>query len=147
MGALKKCSILATKLGMPFGRVEKERISDTEVEIKKIEGEFVDKDVIIFDDEISTGTTLKTLAKEVEKRRAKSITFAVTHGLFVGDVVKNFQDIKKLTEIIVTDTIPISKEIKESLPLRIVSISNLLAEEIKEIYLKAGREFSKLSQA
>ena len=133
MGALKKCSILATKLGMPFGRVEKERISDTEVEIKKIEGEFADKNVIIFDDEISTGTTLKTLAKEVEGRRAKSITFVVTHGLFVGDVVKNFQDIKKLIEIIVTDTIPISKEIKESLPLKVVSISNLLAEKIKKL--------------
>ncbi len=133
MGALKKCSILAAKLGMSFGRVEKERISDTEVQVKKITGEFADKDVIIFDDEISTGTTLKTLAKEVERRRAKSITFVVTHGLFVGDVVKNFQDIKKLTEIIVTDTIPISKEIKESLPLRVVSISNLLAERIKKL--------------
>jgi len=133
MGASKKCSILAGKLGIPFGLVEKERISDTKVEVKKIQGEFIDKDVIIFDDEISTGTTLKTLAKEVEKRRAKSITFVVTHGLFVGDVVKNFQDIKKLREIIITDTIPISKEIKESLPLKVISVSNLLAERIKEI--------------
>lgn len=133
MGALKKSSILAATLKMPFGKVEKERISDTEVKIKEIAGEFANKDVIIFDDEISTGATLKTLANEVEKRRAKSITFAVTHGLFVRGAVGNLQNIKKLIEIIVTDTVPIKKEVKESLPLRVLSVDNLLAEKIKEI--------------
>lgn len=133
MGILKNTSILAEKLGIPFGEVEKERISDTEVRIKEIRGEFRDKDVIIFDDEISTGTTLKTLAEEVERGGVKSITFAVTHGLFVGGALRNFQGIEKLEEIIVTDTVPIKKEIGESLPLRIISIDNLLAEKIREI--------------
>ncbi|MEK7664530.1 MAG: ribose-phosphate diphosphokinase [Patescibacteria group bacterium] len=132
MGAFEKGSILAKKLKMQIGAVEKRRVSDTEVEIKKITGDFINKDIIIFDDEISTGSTLKTLAEKIQKR-AKSISFAVTHGLFVGNAVKNFQEIKKLKQIILTDTVPISEELKKSLPLKIVSVDGLLTEKIKEI--------------
>ncbi|MFA5878143.1 MAG: ribose-phosphate diphosphokinase [Candidatus Staskawiczbacteria bacterium] len=132
MGALKNGSILAEKLGITVGQVEKERISDTEVRIKRITGDFSGKDVIIFDDEISTGATLKTLAKEIEDK-AKSISFAVTHGIFVGDSIKNFQEIKKLKEIISTDTVPASKELRESLPLRVITVAGLLAQKIKEV--------------
>lgn len=133
MGAFKKGSILAEKLGVPVGRVEKERISNTEVKIKSISGEFANKDVVIFDDEISTGTTLKTLAGEVERSGAKSIIFAVTHGLFVGNAVENFKEIKNLKRIIVTDTVPVTKDVQEALSLNILSVDGLLAEKIKEI--------------
>jgi ribose-phosphate pyrophosphokinase len=133
MGAFKKGSILGIKSEIPFGWVEKERISDTKVKIKSITGEFAGKDVVIFDDEISTGTTLKTLAEEVKKRGAKSISFLVTHGLFVGDAINNFKDIDMLKEIIVTDTVPVREEVKRRLPLKILSVDKLLAEKIKEI--------------
>lgn len=130
IGAFKKGSILAKELNLPVGQVEKERFSETEVKIKGIKGDFQNKDVIIFDDEISTGTTLKTLAEEIEDK-VNSITFVVTHGLFVGNAVSNFKAIKKLKEIIITDTIPIKEEVKDSLPLNILSVADLLAEEIK----------------
>jgi ribose-phosphate pyrophosphokinase len=132
MGAFKKGSLLAKKLKMPIGRVEKERISDTEVKIKRIIGDYAHKDIIIFDDEISTGATLKTLAKEIQEK-AKSISFVVTHGIFVGNAIKNFQEISKLKEIIFTDTVPASEELKQSLPLKILTVDALLAEKIKEI--------------
>lgn len=131
--ALKKASILAQKLGVGFGVAEKKRISNTEVIIEKIIGDFSQKQVIIFDDEIATGGTLKTLAEEVGKKGAKNIIFAVTHGLFVGDAVKNFKEIKKLTEIILTDTVPIGKQARESLPLTVLPVSGLLAEKIREM--------------
>lgn len=132
-GAFKNGSVLAQKLRAPFGKVEKRRISNTEVKIENIIGDFNQKQVIIFDDEIATGGTLKTLGEEVSRKGAKNIIFAVTHGLFAGDAVKNFQNIEKLTEIIVTDTVPIKEQVKESLPLTILSVSNLLAEKIKQI--------------
>ncbi len=131
--ALKNGSTLAEKIGVELGRVEKKRISNTEVKIEDIIGDFKGKQVIIFDDEIATGGTLKTIAEEVSRQGAKNIIFAVTHGLFVGDAVKNFQNIEKLTEIILTNTIPMKEEVRESLPLTILSVSSLLAEKIREI--------------
>lgn len=132
MGAFKDASVLAKKLGIPVGRVEKERVSDTEVQIKEITGDFTDKDVFIFDDEISTGTTLKTLVEKIEDK-IKSVTFVVTHGLFVGKAIENFQSIRKLKEIVFTDTIPVSEEAKRSLPLKILSVDDILAEEMRKI--------------
>jgi ribose-phosphate pyrophosphokinase len=133
-GAKENTKLLAKELGTSFGWVKKKRISDTKVKIERIYGDFVGKHVIIIDDEISTGTTIKTLAEKLKKRGAKSLTIIVTHGLFVGKAVKNFQDIKILKEIIVTDTVPIRKEAKESLPLRILPVDKLLADNIREIY-------------
>ncbi|MDD2672369.1 MAG: ribose-phosphate diphosphokinase, partial [Syntrophales bacterium] len=130
MGILRKGSILAEKLKIPFGQVKKKRISDTEVEIKEITGDFIDKNIVVFDDEISTGGTLKALSEKLKE--AKSITFAVTHGLFVGSAIDNFKKISNLKEIIVTDTVPLRREVTEFLPIKIVSVSNILAQKIKD---------------
>ena len=132
-GAYEKTSFLAEELEIPFGWVEKERISDTEVRIKEIHGEVAGKDVIVLDDEISTGTTIKTLAEELRRLGAESLTVAVTHGLFLKKAVRNFQDIKILREIIVTDTVPVPRKARKFLPLRILSVDKLLADKIKEI--------------
>ncbi len=131
-GVLDRASVLAERLGVPVGQVEKERMSDSEVKIKVTAGEIDGKNVVIFDDEIATGGTLKTLSKEIEER-VNSISFAITHGLFSGNAVNSFREIKKLKEIIVTDTIPQKEETKESLPLKILSVDKLLADKIKKM--------------
>ena len=133
-GALDKTILLAKKLDLPVGVVKKKRIDDRNVVIEKITAEVLGKDVIVFDDEISpAATTLKALAKELEKRGAKSITAAVTHASFMQETIKSLQGLKIIREIIVTDTIPIPEEAKRLLPLRVLSVAGLIAEKIKEI--------------
>lgn len=132
-GALKNIFLLVKELSVPFGTVEKKRISDTEVKIEKIKGEFSGKNVIILDDEISAGTTVKALGKELESRGIKSLSIAVTHGVFVREAIENLQKLEMLKEIIVTDTVPIPRVIKQALPMKILSIAGLLAKTIKEI--------------
>jgi len=133
-GYLEKTILLAKKLDLPVGLAKKKRIDDKTVIIENIVGEVSEKDVIIFDDEISpAATTLKTLAKELEKRGAKSIISAVTHASFTQETIKNLQDIRILREIIVTDTVPIPEEARKALPLQVLSVAGLIAEKIKEI--------------
>ena len=103
-GAFDKAFVLAEGLGVEVGQVEKERVSDSEVKIKVTAGEIGGKDVVIFD-----------------------------HGLFAGNAVNSFKEIKKLKEIIVTDTIPQKEETKRNLPLKILSVDKLLADKIKKM--------------
>lgn len=138
-----KASHIAYQLDTPIVYVEKERISDTKVEIKirkEDEEKVAGKDIIIFDDETSTGTTVKTLAEEAKRIGAnENLTLALIHGPFTKKAVKIFQDIKGLRGIIVTDTTPIPKKIRKSLPLTVIPTAGLLAETIKKIseeYLK-----------
>jgi ribose-phosphate pyrophosphokinase len=133
-GALDKTVLLAKKLGLPVGVARKKRIDDKTVIIEDIVGEVSGKDVIIFDDEISpAATTLRTLAKELEKRGARSIIAAVTHASFMQETIESLKEIKILRELIVVDTVPIPEEARRSLPLRVLSVAGLIAEKIKEI--------------
>jgi ribose-phosphate pyrophosphokinase len=133
-GASKSANFLAKELNIPIGSVDKTRINDTKVRIEKITVNVSGKDVIFFDDEISpVATTVITLGKELEKRKAKSLTVAVTHASIINKTIRKLKGIKILKEIIVTDTIPIPPEASESLPLRIISVAEILAETIREI--------------
>lgn len=136
-GAMINATLLAEKLSIPIdsvGFVDKTRISDTEVRINNKDIEVAGKDVIIFDDEISpVATTLKTLAKELKKRGAKSIVVAVTHASITVDTIRSLQKLNMIRELIVTDTVPIPAEARRLLPLRVLSVAGLIAEKIKEI--------------
>lgn len=132
-GALRNASILSKKLNIPLGIVKKKRISDTEVKIEELSGEFSGRDVIVLDDEISAGTTIKTLGKELESRDIKSLSVAITHGVFVREAIENLQKLETLKEVIVTDTVPIPTIIRQALPLKVLSITRLLTRTIREI--------------
>ena len=133
-GASKSAKFLAKELNIPIGSVDKARISDTKVRIEKITVEVSGKNVIFFDDEISpVATTVTTLGRELEKRKAKSLTVAVTHASIINKTIRKLKGIKILKEIIVTDTVPIPREASELLPLRVISVAEILAETIREI--------------
>jgi len=133
-GALDKTVLLAKKLGLPVGVARKKRIDDKTVIIEDIVGEVSGKDVIIFDDEISpVATTLKALAKELEKRKVNSLRVAVTHASITQETIRSLQKLNMIRELIVTDTVPIPEEAKRLLPLQVLSVAGLIAEKIKEI--------------
>jgi len=133
-GAQKRTSLLAEKLDVPVGSVEKTRISDTKAKIEKISGNITGRDIVLFDDEISpVATTVRTLAKELDKYGAKDLTVAVTHASITQETVRRLRKIKILKEIIITDTVPIPEKIRKSLPLTVLSVTELLVTTIKTI--------------
>lgn len=92
-------------------------------EVSKFEGgvDFKNKDVIILDDMITSGTTMIKAVEKIRNDGAGKVVSAATHGLFLKD---SLETLKKITDyIVVTDSIetPVSK----------VSIAPLLAEAIK----------------
>ena len=99
-------------------------------------GDVNNKDVLLVDDMIDTAGTLTGAVELLNKRGAKSISAAVTHGLFSPPGIER---IKKsvLKEIFITDTIPQKSDRK----IQVVSIAKLLAEAIKCI--SSGESISK----
>lgn len=133
-GAFGNASSLAEKLSIPAGYVDKTRISGRRVKVKKINIDVTGRNVILFDDEISpAATTVRTIGKELEKRGVNSLIVAVTHASIVQKTARSLKALKILKEIIATDTVPIFEEVRKSLPLRILSVADLIATEIKEI--------------
>ena len=140
MGQDKRGGRYAERLSLPIAVIDKYRISDTEVEIRAMIGDVEGKDVIIFDDEISRGTSLIASADAIKDQGVKSIRAACTHGLFCGPAIQLIQD-SSVAEVIATNTVDIPPE-KRIDKITVLSVAPLFAEAIKRIHL--GESISSL---
>ncbi len=131
-GGLKSARGFAKRLGVDIAFVDKRRIDNANSEVMNIVGEVNGKNVIIFDDMISTAGSMVEAAKALKKNGANDIWAAVTHPILADPAIDR---IKKscLKEVIVTNTIPIPKE-KMISKIKVLSVAGLLGEAIRRIH-------------
>jgi ribose-phosphate pyrophosphokinase len=132
LGQDKRAGKYAHNLSLPIAVIDKHRISDTEVEIKTMIGEVEGKDIIIFDDEISRGTSLIASVDAIKNRGVKSIRAACTHGLFCGPAIQFIQD-SPVEEVVATNTVDVPPE-KRTGKITVLSVAPLFAEAVKRIH-------------
>lgn len=133
LGQDKRGGNYAERLGLDIAVIDKHRINDKEVEIKALIGNIEGKDIIIFDDEISRGTSLVATVDAIKKRGVKSVRSACTHGLFCGPAIELIQD-SPIEEIVSTNTVNVPEE-KRIDKITIRSVAPIFAEAIKRIHL------------
>ncbi len=68
-------------------------------------GEVAGRTVVILDDLISTGGTMRRAARACLELGAQRVFAAATHGLFVGDAAEVVDD-PALEGVLVTDSVP-----------------------------------------
>jgi ribose-phosphate pyrophosphokinase len=91
------------------------------------------RDCIIVDDMIDTAGTLTGAARALVNEGAKRVVACATHGVLSGPAIQRIND-SPLSEVIVSDTVPLSPEAKACPKVRQVSIARLLGEAIKRIH-------------
>lgn len=102
-GACDAAKTCASVLGCDFDFIPKKRISDTEVVMEYKDLNVLDKDVLLVDDIISTGTSIIEAIRMIEEQNPKSISVGCVHGIFTDR--EKFDLIKKnSTEIVSTNT-------------------------------------------
>ena len=94
-------------------------------------GEVGDRAVIIFDDLISTGTTLQRAARRCREAGATRIFAAATHGLFMGQAPAVLAD-PVFESVAVADTVRSAAAVEQRLPNNIVHLdsSKVVADAI-----------------
>lgn len=92
-------------------------------------GDVEGKNIILVDDMIDTGGTLTKAANLMMDRGAISVRAICTHPLLSGDAYERIQN-SKLTELIVTDTIPLKKEVSK---IKVVSCAPLFADVMRKV--------------
>jgi ribose-phosphate pyrophosphokinase len=132
-GGAKRAGRFAKKLDTSMAIIDKRRLSDTDVIQRLVVGDVKGRDAIIFDDEISTGGTLITTVKTLEKADARNIYVGVTHPVLCGPAVKNLRD-TPIEEIVVTNTIEIPDE-KMMNKIKVLSVARLFADAIRRIHI------------
>ena len=112
--------------------IDKRRPKANVSQVMNIIGDVAGRDCILVDDMIDTGGTLCKAAEALKERGAKRVVAYATHPVFSGSAVKNIAN-DALDEIVVTDTIPLSKEINALGKVRALTLSGMLAEAIRRI--------------
>jgi ribose-phosphate pyrophosphokinase len=132
-GSIKKALAYQKKLGGGISIVDKRRLTHSQTEQANIIGAPVKgKAVFIFDDMISTASTLIGAAKVALHNGAHEVYACATHGVLCGPAIERLRD-APLRQVVLTDSIPIPPE--KMLPnFRILSVASLLAEAIKRIH-------------
>lgn len=134
VGNIKFGSDFAQRLGSELAVVHKRRITGDETVAVSIIGNVEGKDVMMFDDMITTAGTVCEAARLVRRHGARRVFVAAAHGIFAGSAVERLK-LAELDEIVVTDTIPLKPEVQDQLPnLTVLSVANLIGETIRRIH-------------
>ncbi len=99
-------------------------------------GDVVDKVAILVDDMADTCGTLAKAAKTVKDHGAAeviAIVTIVTHGILSGDAI-NILNESCLSQIVVTNTVPLGDKVDRCNKLRVIDVSPTLAEAIRRTH-------------
>ncbi|MFM1893501.1 MAG: ribose-phosphate pyrophosphokinase [Crocinitomicaceae bacterium] len=128
-GGAKRANSYAKTLNCGLALCHKNRKKANEIAEMTVIGEVDGKDVIIIDDMCDTAGTLTTAADLLIEKGAKTVRAFCTHAVLSGPAYERIEQ-SKLTELIVTDTIPIKKT---SPKIRVLSVDHLFADVIKRL--------------
>jgi len=132
VGGIKMARAYAKRMDAGLAIVDKRRHSDVDAKVMHILGEVKNKNVILVDDILATAGSLTEAINALKRKGAKTIYAAISHPLLCGPAIERLKK-SSLKELVVTDTIPVSKE--KSLPnIKVLSIAPLLADAIYRIH-------------
>ena len=131
-GGVERARAYSKRLGASLAIIDKRRARANESEVMHLIGDVKDRECIILDDLIDTAGTLCNAARAVMDKGARRVVACATHGVFSGPAIQRIEE-SPLDEVVVTDSIPASKDSKRSTKIRYLSIARLLAEAIRRI--------------
>ncbi len=134
VGGVLRARALAKQVNADLAIIDKRRPKANIAEVMHIIGDIVDCDCIIVDDMVDTAGTLCKASKALMDNGAKSVRAYCTHPVLSGNAAENLAN-SDLTELVVTDTIPLTDSIKQlGSKVRVLSIAHMVAESIQRIH-------------
>ena len=130
VGGVKRARSFAKYFQRDLVICDKERRKANEVSAITVIGEVEGADVIMIDDMVDTAGTMCKAADALLEKGAKSVRAMCTHAVLSGKAYENINN-SNLTELIVTDTIPLRQE---SDKINVLSCSKLFARAIRNTH-------------
>ena len=112
--------------------IDKRRPRPNESKVMNIIGEVEGKTCVLVDDMVDTAGTLCQAAQALKDEGAIKVVAYITHAVLSGNAVEKISN-SALDELVVTDTIPLSKAARACGRIRQLSVAALLAETIRRI--------------
>ncbi len=131
IGGVARARSFAKKMGVDIVIVDKRREKANESEVMNIIGDVKGKDVILVDDMIDTAGTIVKAADVLKSKGATSVMACCTHAVLSGPAYDRIEKSKSLDELVVSDTIPLKKELPN---IKVLTVAPIFAEVIRRVY-------------
>jgi ribose-phosphate pyrophosphokinase len=133
VGGVVRARALAKRLDdADLAIIDKRRPKANVSEIMHIIGDVDGRSCVLIDDLVDTAGTLCHAAGALKKHGAIKVVAYCTHAVLSGSAMKNLNG-SELDELVVTDTIPLSRGAVESGKIRQLSVAEMLAETIRRM--------------
>lgn len=133
VGGVVRARALAKRLDdADLAIIDKRRPRANQLEVMNIIGEVDGKDCVLIDDMVDTAGTLCQAAGALKAKGAKSVSAYITHAILSGPAIDRI-NASDLDELVVTDTVPLSKAAAQCSKIRRLEVAELLAETIRRI--------------
>jgi ribose-phosphate pyrophosphokinase len=132
-GGVERARAFAKRLNASLAIIDKRRDSPNVSQVMNIIGDVRGYVTVLLDDIVDTGGTLAGAADALIQNGAEAAYACCTHPVLSGEAVETLSH-SPINEIIVTDSIPLKDEAAKCPKIKVLSISNILAEAIQRIY-------------
>jgi ribose-phosphate pyrophosphokinase len=132
VGSIKMARAYAKRLGASLALVDKRRTRADDAEVMNLIGDVEGRNVVIFDDVISTGKTVAKAAVALREHKAKDIYVGATHAVFSPQAIEHLAA-APVVEVVVTDSLAVPARYRWS-ALKVLTVSGLLGEAIRRIH-------------
>lgn len=132
VGGVVRARAVAKALNTDLAIIDKRRPKANVAEVMNIIGDVQGRTCLIIDDMIDTANTLCKAASALKERGAERVLAYATHAIFSGQAVDRINN-SDIDQVVITDTIPLSAQAKQSSRIRVVSIGGLIAETLRRI--------------
>jgi ribose-phosphate pyrophosphokinase len=132
VGGVVRARAMAKHLEADLAIIDKRRPRPNQAKVMHIIGEVEGRTCILMDDLVDTAGTLCEAAEALKADGAKRVLAYCTHPVLSGDSIERIAK-SKLDEVVVTDTIPLSKAAVQCKCIRQLSVAEILAESVRRI--------------
>jgi ribose-phosphate pyrophosphokinase len=130
MGGTKRANAYAKFLQAEVAVCYKQRKKANVIEDMFLIGDVAGRDVVIVDDMVDTAGTLCKAADIMMENGATSVRAIASHAILSGKAYEYIEN-SKLTELIVTDTIPLRQK---SDKIKVLSVADLFSDVINKVF-------------
>ncbi len=132
VGGVVRARAVAKQLNTDLAIIDKRREKANESQVMHIIGDVAGRTCVLVDDMCDTAGTLCKAADALKEHGASKVVAYATHPVLSGKAIANINN-SSLDELVVTDTIPLSKEAQSCDRIRQLTLSDLLAESIRRV--------------
>ena len=132
VGGVVRARAFAKRLNAGLAIADKRREKAGESEVMNIIGDVNGKTCILLDDIADSAGTLCNAAEALNNSGAKDIYSYIVHGVLSGKALERISN-SSIKELVLTDTIEPTKDVKNTKNIRHITIAPLMGEAIKRI--------------